>query len=348
MGPAVFAAEDCPLGERGQTVKSGGAAATDYCIGQDPVVEGYIDTVVIPVESHGFNINVNIEKFSTADPGAGGVIQQALRAFREIDPQIFNAIFIPAAICDLPCMNGQCFPQLLNIAVFALGALLLIFRLVSLSAGRILTSLFLLFMLPLSMNFIQFISKGISSGLTIYAYNLAYLLPLALIMHAPKAERPLLRRIRKLSGMGIYALLALFLALNIRTANVMAFKRDLEFSATTAAMARLLDEAERTEGYIPGETPVVLIGMLPSSMIVMERPGFEEIARAQGMRYTYGTSYETGNYWYLEMLLGEPINLVSHAERQRLSYHPDAASLAPYPHEGFCRMIDGHLFILIN
>ena len=239
-------------------------------------------------------------------------------------------------------------PQLLNIAVFSLGALLLIFRLVSLNAGRILTSLFLLFMLPLSMNFIQFISKGISSGLTIYAYNLAYLLPLALIMHAPKAERPLLRRIRKFSGMGIYMLLALFLALNIRTANVMAFKRDLEFSATTAAMARLLDEAERTEGYIPGETPVVLIGMLPSSMIVMERPGFEEIARAQGMRYTYGASYETGNYWYLEMLLGEPINLVSHTERVRLSKHSEAASLAQYPAKGFCRMIDGYLFVRIN
>ena len=48
------------------------------------------------------------------------------------------------------------------------------------------------------------------------------------------------------------------------------------------------------------------------------------------------------------MALGEPINLVSHEERQRLSEHPEAASLAQYPYDGFCRMIDGYLFIRIS
>ena len=128
----------------------------------------------------------------------------------------------------------------------------------------------------------------------------------------------------------------------------MTLKRDAEFSATTAAMSRLLNQAERTEGYVPGETPVVLIGMLPSSAIAVERPGFEDLAQAQGMRYTYGASYETGNYWYLEMALGEPINLVSHEERVRLSAHPDAESMPAFPSSGCCRMIDGYLYIRIN
>ena len=143
-------------------------------------------------------------------------------------------------------------------------------------------------------------------------------------------------------------LLAVFLALCIRTSNTMAFKRDLEFSATTAAVSRILDQAERTQGYIPGETPVVLIGMLPSSTISMERPGFEQIAKAQGMRYTYAASYETANYWYLEMMLGENMNLVSHEERTQLYLHPDAQSLSAYPYEGYCRMIDDCLFIRIS
>ena len=254
------------------------------------------------------------------------------------------------SLSDKPVMTWHIttVPQVLNIALFGLGALLLLFKLIHLHAGQQITAVFLLGMLPLGMNFIQFISKGISSGLTIYAYNLAYLLPLALAMRTSDSANTLRRQLSKLANPGIYALLALFLALNIRTANVMAFKRDLEFSATTAAMARILDEAERTQGYIPGETPVVLLGMLPNSTISMERPGFEEIARAQGMRYTYGTSYETANYWYLEMLLGEPINLVSHAERVRLSTHPETAALNRYPYEGYCRMIDGYLFIRIS
>ena len=174
------------------------------------------------------------------------------------------------------------------------------------------TSAFLLLMLPLGMNFVQFIAKGIASGLTIYAYNLAYLLPVALLSRIGDEVSPQVRRILRWAGCGAAACLCGFLALNIRTSNAMALKRDAEFSATTAAMSRLLDQAERTEGYVPGETPVVLIGMLPSSAIAMERPGFEDLARAQGMRYTYGASYETGNYWYLEMALGEPINLVPH------------------------------------
>ena len=102
------------------------------------------------------------------------------------------------------------------------------------------------------------------------------------------------------------------------------------------------------QGYIPGETPVVLIGMLPSSAISMERPGFETLAKAQGMRYTYGTAYETSNYWYLTMALGEPIHLVSHEERLRLSKSELVKSMPSFPQEGFCTMADGMLYIRIN
>lgn len=250
------------------------------------------------------------------------------------------------SLSDTPVMTWHIttVPQLLNIALFGLGGLLLLMRLPRLSFSRIATTAFLLLMLPLGMNFIQFISKGISSSLTIYAYNLAYLLPLAMIMRAGSD----IRMLPRLCSSGVCLLLCAFLALNIRTSNAMSLKRDLEFSATTAAMSRLLDEAEKTQGYIPGETPVVLLGMLSNSKIAFERPGFEDLARAQGMRYTYGASYETANYWYLTMALGEPINLVSHEERMRLSAHPEAASLQQYPHEDCCRMIDGYLFICIS
>ena len=197
-------------------------------------------------------------------------------------------------------------------------------------------------MLPLGVNFVQFISNGVASGLTIYSYNLLYLLPVALLarMNSRRLVRPL--------ALGAGACLCAFLLLNIRTANEMTLKRDLEFSATTSAMSRVLDRAERTQGYVPGETPVVLIGMLPSSAIAMERPGFESVAQAQGMRYTYSAAYETSNYWYLRMALGEPINLVSHEERARLSADPLAASMPAFPAQGCCQMIDGTLFIRIN
>lgn len=234
-------------------------------------------------------------------------------------------------------------PQLLNILLFSLSAVLLVIKGRRLRPGAWLTVAFLLLVLPLGVNFIQFISKGISSGLTIYAYNLLYLLPIALLSRMQPLRLPM-----RLICAGVCALLCAFFALNIRTSNAMALKRDLEFSATTSAMSRLLDRAEQVEGYEPGKTPVVLLGMLPGSRIAMERGGFEAIARAQGMRYTYGASYETANYWYLQMALGERVNLVPHDERIRLSQHPEAGALPLFPQEGCCAMIDGYLYVRIN
>jgi len=255
------------------------------------------------------------------------------------------------SLSDVPVMTWHIttVPALLNIVLFSLTALLLLMHARALRPAGLMTLAFLIGMLPLAMNFIQFISHGIASGLTIYSYNLLYLLPVMLLTRAPRAGiSSLLRPVARAAGFCAAACLTLFLALNIRTANEAALKRDLEFSATTAAMSRLLDRAERTEGYVPGETPVVLLGMLPSSTISMERPGFETLAKAQGMRYTYGAAYETANYWYLKMALGEPVNLVSHEERIRLSAEPLAQSLPAFPKEGCCAMIDGRLYIRIH
>lgn len=249
---------------------------------------------------------------------------------------------------DAPVMTWHIttVPAALNIAIFGLAMIMLITRAASLRPASLLTLAFLLAVLPLGMNFIQFIAKGTASGLTIYAYNLAYLLPV--ILPAKDAQAPLLSRVLRISRSSACVLLAVFLALCTRNSNTMALKRDLEYSATTAAVSRILDQAERTPGYIPGETPVVLIGMLPASTISMERPGFEQIAKVQGMRYTYAASYETANYWYLEMMLGESMNLVSHEERKQFYLHPDVQALPLYPHEDCCRMLDGYLIIRIS
>ncbi|MGN0775100.1 MAG: glucosyltransferase domain-containing protein [Candidatus Ventricola sp.] len=283
-----------------------------------------------------------------------GVGRVGLVSPEQIPSLLWDTFIMPLDLLfstsDVPAMTWHIttVPAWLNWLIFGLAGVMMVLRARALRLSGRLTAAFLLLILPLGMNFVQFISKGIASGLTIYAYNLAYLLPVALMNRCGREASPPGRRVMRLAGGGAAVFLSVFLALNIRNANAMALKRDVEFSATTAAMSRLLDQAERTEGYVPGETPVVLIGMLPSSVISMERPGFEDIARAQGMRYTYGASYETSNYWYLEMALGEPINLVSHEERLRLSSNPEAADMPAFPSAGCCRMIDGYLFIRIN
>lgn len=254
------------------------------------------------------------------------------------------------SLSDTPVMTWHIspVPSGLNIAVLLLSALLLILRLRFMKPGAVLTVLFLLAVLPLGMNFVQFIADGIVSGLMIYAYFFFYLLPMLLHTHGAAALPSRPERAQHIACGAASLLLSALLMLNIYNANLMSFKRDIEFSATLSAVTRLLDQAEQTQGYVPGETPVVLIGMLPSSYVSMERSGFEDIARAQGMRYTYAASYETGNYWYLQMALGVPINLVDHSDRVQLDGSGAMQAMPSYPLDGCCQMIDGMLYIKLS
>ena len=274
--------------------------------------------------------------------GVGNVALPALSALPQLLADTYTTpLTMLFSLSDTPAMpwHISLIPAPLNILCFAAAGALLALRLRGRRARTVLTALFLVAILPLSVNFIQFIAGGTSNGLTIYAYNLLYLLPMLL---APDAGG----RLQRLLAISGCALLALFLAVNVRNANQMAVKRDLEFSATTSAISRILDRAEQTEGYLPGETPVVIVGMLPSSALAMERPGLEAVADAQGMRYTYAAAYETSTYWYLQMALGERINLVPHEQRVKLDNK--ARRMPAYPDEGCCRMIGGRLYIRLN
>jgi len=279
-----------------------------------------------------------------------GVGRVGLPPIHEIPALLLDTYLTPIRLLfvpDAPVMSWHVttVPTELNLLIFAFSAVLFADRFLHVGTRAKLTVLFLLAVLPLGINFVQFIAGGTVSGLTIYAYHLLYLLPIALLSAKPQAAGRLQLRAFAFCRAACVCLLGVLLALNIRVSNQLAVKRDLEFHATTSAMARLLDRAEQTQGYVPGETPVVLISMLPSSAISAERPGFETLAKAQGMRYTYGAAYETSNYWYLQMALGEPINLVSHPQRVELS--KNAADLPHFPAEGCCQMIDGYLYLKI-
>ena len=78
MGAAVFSAENGPFGEHCQAVKWCGVNGTGNGICLDLVVEGHINTIVIPVKGHRLHIDIGIEQFGTADSGANVGIQNIL------------------------------------------------------------------------------------------------------------------------------------------------------------------------------------------------------------------------------------------------------------------------------
>ena len=212
------------------------------------------------------------------------------------------------------------------------------------SAASLATGAFLFFLLPLAMNFVMVVSKGVVNGLMIYAWYFLYLIPISLFEN----------RSRSLSAHGAAGLFAglaaaAYIFVNTVSCNTMYIKRDLEYAATHSALSRVLTRMEETQGYVSGETPVVIAGVLPSSQIAMARPGMEAISALQGMRYTYGASYETSTYWYLTTILGARVNLVPERERARLVRQtPQLEQMPRFPQEGCAAMIGGRLFLRLN
>ena len=78
MGPAVLTAEDGPFAEYSQTVQRCGAAVAHSGISQDLIVEGDVDTVVVPVKGHRLHLNVRMQQLRAADLCPGGRVQDLL------------------------------------------------------------------------------------------------------------------------------------------------------------------------------------------------------------------------------------------------------------------------------
>lgn len=231
----------------------------------------------------------------------------------------------------------------LNIAIAALTLALLLLHLRRLRPAAAALAVFLCAVLPLAMNFVQVISGGVVSGLMIYAFFLAGALPLMLGCRLQGARRP-----ARVVRAGALALLSLTLSIDVAASNQMALKRDLEFSATTSAATRVLDAAERTPGYVPGETPVLVSGLMTSSAVVMQRAGFEDIARHQGMRYAYAASHEDALAWYMDMILAPNMNLLAPKTAPSDAQQAALDAMPAYPQPGFCAMCEGTLLIKLN
>lgn len=269
--------------------------------------------------------------------------------FASIPRYLLDTVLTPLRFLFVPGSNAvpshaPSISAVLNLALLLLVLVMLMVRAKPLPTSAKAMLLLLVFLLIPGCNFVQFIWQGTVSGLTIYAYVFFDVAALLLAVAALRMRQPFARLAARMAQL----LLCVVILQNAMLAHQLSTKRSLEFSSTLSAFTRILDEAEQTPGYVPGETPVVLIGMLPSSSISMERPGFETSAAHQGARYTYAAAYEGANSWYVRMILGEHVNLVEDSVMRSLSASPEAQAMPCYPQAGFCQMVGDLLYIRIS
>ena len=91
---------------------------------------------------------------------------------------------------------------------------------------------------------------------------------------------------------------------NVQFANGLYLKKDIEYDAYLSLMTRVVNRVEEEDTYIPGETPVVFVG-LPKVLKEVE-PGFKDYWDITGMGktdviYTAQRSYYRA---YVDYVLG--------------------------------------------
>lgn len=194
--------------------------------------------------------------------------------------------------------------------------------------------LFLLF--PFGINVVYFISKGMEHILMTFSFGLLYLLAVLFLQELPhnKTQKFLRYAAYTAMGLGIWC--------NVIYANQSYLKVALEEKATDALMVRVIDRLEQTEGYVPGETPIAVVGLITSSPFYKWMDGFEDVRGRTPDAYT--ASWDDAYYLYLENVLNYPV------KRSYLTKDDQAAvdAMPTFPSDGCCAFIGDTLVIKIG
>lgn len=196
-------------------------------------------------------------------------------------------------------------------------------------------------LLPLGMNVSYIMSGGLIHDLMKYSFWFIYLLAVLLVVWL--YEQKEIADIVKKGSSGILIILILIItANNIQNANVAYVKKDLERQATLAYMTRVVERMECQEGYIPGETPVIIIG---EYLLSDEMLGFEKYGNVSGVGIpSQITSYKTYTN-YFEYILKTPILL---SDKQAIVEEPYIGEMPVFPQNGSIIMIGDTLVVKLK
>lgn len=211
--------------------------------------------------------------------------------------------------------------------------------------------LILTLLLPVAMNLMHLITLGSASHeLMIYAYWLIYLIPLLLVQRllgwlGRGNSHAIASRVCRGTGAVCAALILVLSYANVQTANAMYLKKDLEQDAYLSVMTRVVYRMEETQGYVPGETPVVMVGLPQQLNEVI--PGFEAYRKPNGMWMSDVLNYGDAGHWaaYFKYVLLNPAKIVSGSEWYD---DPRVEALPCYPAQGCTAIIDGTLFVKLS
>lgn len=138
-------------------------------------------------------------------------------------------------------------------------------------------------------------------------------------------------------------LLCCFIFINIQTANAGYVKKSTEQQSTLSVMTRVLDKIEATDGYKPGETPVVFIGV-PGDY-TQEYEEFSNFESSVGLHLHNPISYYYCYSPYFKLILKTNVNVAGMAVAVKMKSTDEVKAMPVYPSNGSIKVIDGTVVV---
>ena len=210
--------------------------------------------------------------------------------------------------------------------------------------------------MPFGMDAVYFISKGMQHSLMVFSFFLLYAFAFMLWEYhsrLPQARLPqrvseAAERIKALFPTVSGCLLLLVIAFNIVFANQIYLKKSLEYQATMTFMTKLTYSIEQTEGYVPGETPVIILGEFETSSLFAEREGFEQFSRSIGLDRRSAVTFSNSYLKFFNSVLSYRINWMDFANAYLYSGLPEVQAMPLYPARGSCQIVGGVLIVKLS
>lgn len=205
----------------------------------------------------------------------------------------------------------------------------------------------LVLLLPMGMNCMYVISKGLVHDLIVYAYCLADVLAIAAAESAVGLwAQGGMKRLKRHAARAFLLLFGLLFADKALYANQLYLRKDLEYNATLSVMTRVMDRLEQLDGYQPGTTPVVFCGEMGRSPLVGDSSALLRMKAVEGSSYRYAISSESSYWWYFEDVLNYPIARHPYPSSIRAL---DAVQAMPvFPQNGSVAMVNGVAVVKIS
>ncbi|MBQ3194082.1 MAG: glucosyltransferase domain-containing protein [Oscillospiraceae bacterium] len=213
-----------------------------------------------------------------------------------------------------------------------------------------LLGLTLMGLLPLGMNIFYVLTLDNNHDLMVFAIWLSYLLVLLLVQWLAAQWQGMPRREKLSRCIRIVCFLLVFLVAygSVQFANGMYLKKDLEFDAYLSLMTRIAARMESYEGYVPGETPVVFVG-LPQMFNDMI-PGFREYWNVIGMQFSDVITQPSRPRFqaYFDYILSTPLLTAEPHVWAGMLGNQQVKQMPAYPDAGCLAMMDGVLIVKLG